>query len=70
MNYVKMHGPSISDPAKIVNRDVPECDVHAYMNAGYKRGSLPDEKTPEVEAAPEPVEVEKPTKARPKKAKK
>ena len=68
MNYVKMHGPSISDPAKIVNRDVPECDVQAYTNAGYKRGSL--EKAPEVEAVPEPVEVEKPTKARPKKAKK
>jgi hypothetical protein len=36
---VKMFGPSISDPSKIVNRDVPEVDVAAYELAGYTKGS-------------------------------
>lgn len=35
-----MFGPSISDPAKIVNRDVPKCDVQAYKAAGYKEGTV------------------------------
>ena len=37
---VKMHGPSISDPSKIVNRDVHQRDVQAYKAAGYKEGSI------------------------------
>lgn len=40
---VKMYGPSISSPDKIVGRDVPERDVNAYLRAGYKRGELPEE---------------------------
>lgn len=40
---VKMFGPSISDPSKIVNRDVPKCDVQAYKAAGYQLGSKPEE---------------------------
>ena len=35
-----MFGPSISEPTKIVNRDVPECDLQAYKAAGYKIGSV------------------------------
>ena len=41
MKIVEMFGPSISDPSKIVNRDVPECDVQAYKAAGYKPGRVP-----------------------------
>jgi hypothetical protein len=41
-SIIKMFGPSISDPSKIVNRDVPACDEHAYVRAGYKRGSIPE----------------------------
>lgn len=37
---VAMYGPSISDPSKIVNRDVPKCDVQAYKAAGYKEGKV------------------------------
>jgi hypothetical protein len=37
---VAMYGPSISDPSKIVNRDVPECDVQAYKAAGYAFGTV------------------------------
>ncbi len=40
---VAMFGPSISDPTKIVNRDVPKCDVQAYRAAGYQIGSVPDD---------------------------
>ncbi len=39
---VKMYGPSISDPNKIINRDVPDNDVGAYERAGYKKGSIPE----------------------------
>jgi hypothetical protein len=46
MQIVKMFGPSISDPSKIVNRDVPACDEQAYVRAGYKRGSVSE--VPEV----------------------
>ena len=35
-----MFGPSISDPKKIVNRDVPKCDVQAYRAAGYREGTV------------------------------
>jgi hypothetical protein len=59
----KMYGPSISDPSKIVNRDVPACDVQAYKAAGYVLGSIKEEK---VEAPAEVVEKPKFTKkARP-----
>ena len=51
---VKMYGPSISEPSKIVNRDVPACDEQAYKAAGYKRGSIPEV----VEA--EPAKLESP----------
>lgn len=47
---VKMFGPSISDPSKVVNRDVPECDVAAYELAGYQKGSINE--VPEPDAAP------------------
>ena len=40
---VAMFGPSISDPSKIVNRDVPECDIQAYKAAGYREGSVDEE---------------------------
>ena len=49
MKTVKMHGPSISDPSKMVNRDVPECDVVAYQAAGYVEGSLPEEEAEQAE---------------------
>lgn len=37
---VAMYGPSISDPSKTVNRDVPVCDIQAYKAAGYALGSI------------------------------
>lgn len=63
MKKVKMFGPSISDPSQMVNRDVPECDVQAYRNAGYEEGSLPDE--PKAEKGEKVAEEPKPkTKAK------
>lgn len=53
MEIVKMFGPSISDPSRIVNRDVPACDEQAYVRAGYKRGSVSE--TPEVPETPKPT---------------
>jgi hypothetical protein len=55
---VKMFGPSISDPTRIVNRDVPACDEQAYKATGYKRGSISEEPTV-AEALKQ--EVEKPS---------
>ena len=52
---IAMYGPSISDPSKVVNRDVPVADIQAYKAAGYKVGSIVEEVEP-VEA---PVEVPK-----------
>jgi hypothetical protein len=43
---VAMYGPSISEPSKVVNRDVPVCDVQAYKAAGYVLGSI--EVKPEI----------------------
>jgi hypothetical protein len=61
-SIIKMFGPSISDPSRIVNRDVPVCDELAYRAAGYKRGSIPEPvETPiaaEPTAAATPVEVQ------------
>lgn len=37
---IAMYGPSISDPSKVVNRDVPVCDLQAYKAAGYVVGSI------------------------------
>lgn len=48
---IPMYGPSISDPSKIVNRDVPEDDFNAFLNAGYKRGSKEEAVETEVPAA-------------------
>jgi hypothetical protein len=53
---VAMFGPSISDPSKIVNRDVPERDVQAYKAAGYQKGSVAEEVKPvEVVVEAKPV---------------
>jgi hypothetical protein len=55
---VKMFGPSISDPSKIVNRDVPEADVQAYKAAGYQLGStneIPESKPEPVAETPAPA---------------
>jgi hypothetical protein len=49
---VKMFGPALSGPARLVNRDVPVCDEQAYVRAGYKRGSLSE--TPEIPEPPKP----------------
>jgi len=40
---VAMFGPSISEPTKIVNRDVPVGDIQAYKAAGYREGSVAEE---------------------------
>jgi hypothetical protein len=55
---VKMFGPSISDPSKIVDRDVPACDEHAYIRAGYKRGSIEEAK---AEVVPAPGSAKSPS---------
>jgi len=59
METIKMFGPCISDPSRIVNRDIAACDEQAYVRAGYKRGSVPEEvsEAPPVETEPltEPV---------------
>jgi hypothetical protein len=57
---VKMFGPSISEPSKIVNRDVPEADVQAYRAAGYQLGSIKEEKP--VEVVPEVIAPKKKSK--------
>lgn len=59
---VAMFGPSISDPTKIVDRDVPLNDVQAYRAAGYQLGSLPKK-----EAVEEAAQVEEKPKGRGKK---
>jgi len=41
MKHIKMHGPGISNPDEMVERDVPQCDVQAYRAAGYVEGGLP-----------------------------
>ncbi len=67
MKIIKMYGPSISDPSKTVNRDVPEADVQAYRAIGYTEGSIEVEK--EVKAggpAPKVEDTKKPTKAKAK----
>lgn len=60
MATVAMHGPSISDPSKTVNRDVPENDVQAYKAVGYVLGYMPETE----KAAEQPKEIV--TKAKPK----
>jgi len=58
---IKMFGPSISDPTKIVNREVPVCDEQAYMRAGYKRGSVEDVVEPKpINLTTEEVSLEEP----------
>lgn len=56
MKTVEMFGPSISDPSKIVNRQVPEVDVQAYKAAGYQLGSVEEAK----EVTPAEVKEEAP----------
>jgi hypothetical protein len=70
MSIVKMYGPSISDPSRVVNRDVPACDELAYKAAGYKRGSIPEVtdlvETPAIsEAAANPEQKPKIRKKKP-----
>jgi hypothetical protein len=48
---IKMFGPALSGPARLVNRDVPACDEQAYKAAGYKRGSI-SEVSEAAESAP------------------
>lgn len=67
---VKMFGPSISDPTRIVNRDVPACDEQAYKAAGYKRGSIEEVSEPQPESKPpvfttEEVSLEEDTEPQP-----
>lgn len=38
MDTILMHGPGISNPAIIVEREVPVCDIQAYKAAGYVEG--------------------------------
>jgi len=60
-----MFGPSISDPSKVVNRDVPECDIAAYELAGYQKGSINEAPEPAAEMEVE-EEAAPATKAKPK----
>jgi hypothetical protein len=70
MQTVKMFGPALSGPARLVNRDVPIADEQAYVRAGYKRGSIPEpvdvESAPEtpVKTGAEPTPEPKPSKRR------
>lgn len=48
MEIVKMFGPALSGPARLVNRDVPACDEQAYIRAGYQRGSIPEVSEPQI----------------------
>lgn len=41
--FVIMHGPAFDDSGKIVERQVPDADVRAFEDAGYRKGALPDE---------------------------
>lgn len=45
---IAMCGPSISEPERIVNRDVPICDEQAFKAAGYVRGSIVESVDDEV----------------------
>lgn len=55
MQTVLMHGPGISNPAEIVEREVPLADVNAYRAVGYVTGAKPvsDPQTDAQEAQPE-----------------
>jgi hypothetical protein len=66
MRTVKMYGPSLSDPSKTVNRDVPEADVQAYRAAGYTEGSIEQDVEVVVEVAAEEETKDAP-KAKPRK---
>lgn len=56
---IAMYGPSISDPSKVVNRDVPVADIQAYKAAGYVVGSIAEEVEPVEAEVAAPVEVPK-----------
>lgn len=55
MKTVLMHGPSLSDPSKIVEREIVEVDVQAYRAAGYVEGGLP-KKAVEAKSEGKPAE--------------
>ena len=38
---VKMYGPAFTPEGEMVEREVPEADVTAFENSGYKKGALP-----------------------------
>jgi hypothetical protein len=44
-----MHGPAFNDSGEIVEREVPEVDVKAYVDAGYTLGPKPVAEVPEAE---------------------
>jgi len=70
MKTIAMFGPSISEPTKIVNRDVPECDVQAYKAAGYAVGSVVADDEKRADGTPCETYTEADVKAQmPKKAK-
>lgn len=58
---VTMHGPAFDESGELVQREVPEADVHAFQNVGYSLGGLPPKAIPE--AKPE-VKEEKPKKGK------
>ena len=64
---VKMYGPAFDKDGKatgkLVERDVPEADIAAYGNVGYKQGEL----TPEIIAADKKAAPEEPKKVAKKK---
>jgi hypothetical protein len=75
MKLLKMYGPDLKDPSKIVQRDdIPAVDQGAYELAGYTLGSIEvaaevvaEAVAEEVETpAPAPVTRAKKTKAKPK----
>lgn len=53
---IKMYGPAFTESKEMVEREVPESDVTAFIAAGYKLGVLPEEFKP----VPEVKEKEKP----------
>jgi hypothetical protein len=61
---IKMFGPCIADPSRIVNRDIAACDELAYKAAGYKRGSIAEVAEPAKPESPkQEVDLSKMTKA-------
>lgn len=57
-----MHGPAISDPSKIEEREIPSIDVEAYKAAGWVFGGAEKDVSVagEAKADAEAVPAEKP----------